>query len=129
MMDDGDFIDTTNRLMLAAELLVAQAEGEERSDYDLAQLRVDARQVALWAMSIRADQEYRATMLAHVAEETAALTRIAAALERLPAASLAALKAEFDDARTGACKTSPAETFRGLREEFGQYYDDVELLE
>ena len=50
-MDDGDFIDTTNRLMLAAELLVAQAEAEERSDYDLAQLRVDARQVALWAMS------------------------------------------------------------------------------
>jgi hypothetical protein len=129
MMDDGDFIDTTNRLMLAAELLVAQAEAEERSDYDLAQLRVDARQVALWAMSIRADQEYRATMLAHVAEETAALTRIAAALERLPAASLAALKAEFDDAPTGAGKTSPAETFRGLREEFGQYYDDVELLE
>ena len=128
-MDDGDFIDTTNRLMLAAELLVAQAEAEERSDYDLAQLRVDARQVALWAMSIRADQEYRATMLAHVAEETAALTRIAAALERLPVASLAALKAEFDDASAGAGKTSPAETFRGLREEFGQYYDDVELLE
>lgn len=116
-MHNNDLLaDAAERLLLAAELLVAQTEAEERSDYDLAQLRVDARQVALWAMSIRADQEYRATVLVHVAAQTAALTRIADALERLPAASLAALKGEFDDAPT----PSPAETFRGLREEFGQ---------
>ena len=70
-----------------------------------------------------------ALALCRMVAMTAALTRIAEALERLPVASLAALKAEFDDASAGAGETSPAEAFRGLREEFGQYYDDVELLE
>ena len=111
---DNELHDAADRLRLYTEALMAQAAAQDLSAFELAQWRANGQYMAIWAMAAEQESAYRALLSEHVVAQTAALTRIADALERVLALP------------TGDGMSRPAEAFTGLREQFGQYFDEVE---
>lgn len=80
---DNELHDAADRLRLHTEALMAQADAQDCSAFELAQWRINGQHMAIWAMAAQGEAAYRDLLSQQVVAQTAALTRIADALERV----------------------------------------------
>ena len=76
----NDMVDDMRSLVDANH---AQLAANEVSDTDMMSWRLHLHHEAIWAMAAQQEAAYRALLSEHVVAQTAALTRIADALERV----------------------------------------------
>ena len=80
---DNELRDAADRLRLYTEALMAQAAAQDFSAFELAQWHANGQHTAIWAMAAQQEAAYRDLLSQQVVAQTAALTRIADALERV----------------------------------------------
>lgn len=80
---ENELRDTANKLRILTDAAYAQAAASELSALDITSWRLHLHHEAIWAMAAQQEAAYRALLSEHVVAQTAALTRIADALERV----------------------------------------------
>jgi hypothetical protein len=80
---DNELRDTAHKLRLLSDAAYAQAAASELSPLDITSWRMNTHHVAIWAMAAQQEAAYRDLLSVNVVMQTAALTRVADALERL----------------------------------------------